>query len=56
MNALTNLIQVLETGANTVQVPEGTRARAQACITRMLDFTAAQKARAYGMTPGMGAA
>ncbi len=56
MNALTNLISVLETGANAITLPEATRAQAQACITRMLDFTAAQKAKPSGMTPGMGAA
>ena len=63
MNALTNLITVLETGANAVTLDETVRAKAQACITRMLDFTAARKsatatppAAASGMTPGMGAA
>ncbi len=59
MNALTNLITVLETGANAVTLDEAVRAPAQACITRMLDFTAARKATpaaASGMTPGMGAA
>jgi quinolinate synthase len=63
MNALTNLITVLETGTNAVTLDETVRAKAQACITRMLDFTAARKAAtattpatASGMTPGMGAA
>jgi quinolinate synthase len=37
-------------------VDEPTRALAERCITRMLDFTAARKSQAFGMTPGIGAA
>jgi quinolinate synthase len=32
------------------------RVQAQRCINRMLDFTAARKQAAGGMTPGIGAA
>jgi quinolinate synthase len=56
MNGLKNLVAALENLAPRIEVEEGIRARAQTCITRMLDFTAAQKRKASGMTPGIGAA
>ncbi len=56
MNGLRNLVQALEAMAPRIEVEEAVRQRAQTCIQRMLDFTAAQKLRASGMTPGMGAA
>ncbi len=46
----------LERGKPEIQVDEATRVKAQACITRMLDFTAARKSAPSGMTPGIGAA
>jgi quinolinate synthase len=56
MNGLKNLVAALENLAPRIEVEEGIRARAQTCITRMLDFTAAQKLKASGMTQGLGAA
>ncbi|MFG6466041.1 quinolinate synthase NadA [Roseateles sp. BYS87W] len=56
MNGLLNLVECLERGAPEIHVDEATRVQAQRCITRMLDFTAARKAQASGMTPGIGAA
>ena len=55
MNGLRNLIACLETGAPSIAVSEPVRLRAQACITRMLDFTAQLKTRA-ALQSGMGAA
>jgi quinolinate synthase len=40
MNGLRNLLHVLETGGNEIQVPLETCHRARVCITRMLDFAA----------------
>jgi quinolinate synthase len=56
MNGLANLVDCLESGAPEIHVDEDVRAKAQRCITRMLDFTAARKAKTSGMTPGIGAA
>ncbi|HEV6967985.1 quinolinate synthase NadA [Roseateles sp.] len=56
MNGLTNLVACLENGRPEIQVEEDIRVKAQRCINRMLDFTAARKAAASGMTPGIGAA
>jgi quinolinate synthase len=56
MNGLTNLVDCLESGQPQIQVDEPVRVKAQACINRMLDFTAARKAAAAGLTPGIGAA
>ena len=56
MNGLANLVDCLESGQPQIHVDEPTRARAERCITRMLDFTAARKSQASGMTPGIGAA
>jgi quinolinate synthase len=56
MNGLLNLVQCLERGTPEIHVDEPTRVKAQRCINRMLDFTAARKAQASGMTPGIGAA
>ncbi|MGI9304546.1 MAG: quinolinate synthase NadA [Gammaproteobacteria bacterium] len=39
MNGLHNLIQVLETGANEIEVPEDVRIRALRSTQRMLEFT-----------------
>jgi len=44
MNGLQNLLHVLETGANEIQVEPALGARAVVCIDRMLDFAAARKA------------
>ena len=55
-NGLLNLVECLERGTPEIQVDEVTRTQAQHCITRMLDFTAARKSQAAGMTPGIGAA
>ncbi len=56
MNGLANLVDCLESGAPEIQVDEAIRVKAERCITRMLDFTAARKSQAAGMTPGIGAA
>jgi quinolinate synthase len=56
MNGLANLVECLEQGQPQIQVEEGIRAKAQGCITRMLDFVAAHKAKAAGMKAGIGAA
>ena len=56
MNGLANLVECLESGEPQIQVDEASRVKAQACITRMLDFTAARKSGPSGMTPGIGAA
>jgi quinolinate synthase len=56
MNGLANLVDCLESGQPEIQVDEAIRMKAQACINRMLDFTAARKKAAAGMTPGIGAA
>jgi len=56
MNGLANLVDCLESGQPEIQVDEAIRVKAQACINRMLDFTAARKKAAAGMTPGIGAA
>jgi quinolinate synthase len=56
MNGLANLVDCLESGQPEIHVEEGIRVKAQRCIERMLDFTAARKAAASGMTPGIGAA
>jgi len=56
MNGLANLVDCLESGSPEIRVDEPVRQQAQACITRMLDFVAARKAVATGMTPGIGAA
>ncbi|MBH9577725.1 quinolinate synthase NadA [Inhella proteolytica] len=55
MNGLRNLISCLESGSPSITVDEPVRQRAQACITRMLDFTAQLKTRA-ALQSGMGAA
>lgn len=56
MNGLANLVDCLESGQPEIHVDEAIRVKAQGCITRMLDFVAARKSRASGMTPGIGAA
>ncbi|MFG6464744.1 quinolinate synthase NadA [Roseateles sp. DXS20W] len=56
MNGLANLVDCLESGQPEIHVDEATRVKAQHCINRMLDFTAARKAQTSGMTPGIGAA
>jgi quinolinate synthase len=56
MNGLANLVDCLESGQPEIHVDEAVRVKAQACITRMLDFVAARKSAAAGMTPGLGAA
>ena len=56
MNGLANLVACLESGQPQIQVDEPIRAKAQGCITRMLDFVAAHKAKAAGMKAGIGAA
>ncbi|WP_374436357.1 quinolinate synthase NadA [Inhella sp.] len=55
MNGLRNLISCLESGSPSIGVDEAVRQRAQACITRMLDFTAQLRTRAP-LQSGMGAA
>lgn len=55
MNGLRNLIQALESNQPQIEIDEPTRAKAQACITRMLDFSAGLKAKSALQT-GMGAA
>jgi quinolinate synthase len=44
MNGLRNLLHVLETGANAIEVDADIRTKAVRCIDRMLDFAAARKA------------
>ncbi len=44
MNGLTNLVQVLENGANEIHVDPETGKKATVCIDRMLDFAAKKKA------------
>ena len=56
MNGLANLVDCLESGQPEIHVDETIRVKAQGCITRMLDFVAARKTAATGMTPGIGAA
>jgi len=58
MNGLQGVVDCLERGLGEIQVEEPVRGQALSCITRMLDFTAALKARAAAgsMTPGIGAA
>jgi quinolinate synthase len=56
MNGLRGLVACLRGGAPRIEVEEAVRLRAKACIERMLDFTAAQKLRASGMSSGLGAA
>ena len=56
MNGLANLVDCLESGQPEIHVDEPIRVEAQRCINRMLDFTAARKKAAAGMTPGIGAA
>ncbi|KQW44612.1 MULTISPECIES: quinolinate synthase NadA [unclassified Roseateles] len=56
MNGLANLVDCLESGQPEIHVDEAIRVKAQGCITRMLDFVAARKSAAGGMTPGIGAA
>jgi quinolinate synthase len=56
MNGLANLVACLESGQPAIQVEETIRVKAQGCITRMLDFVAAQRAQAAGMKAGIGAA
>lgn len=56
MNGLQGVVDCLERGLGEIQVDEPVRGQALSCITRMLDFTAALKARTAGMTPGIGAA
>jgi quinolinate synthase len=56
MNGLANLVDCLQSGQPEIHVDEAIRVKAQRCITRMLDFVAARKTAAAGMTPGIGAA
>ena len=56
MNGLANLVDCLESGEPQIHVDEDIRVKAQGCINRMLDFVAARKTAAAGMTPGIGAA
>jgi quinolinate synthase len=60
MNALQGVIDALTTGSGEITVPEPTRAKAQGCIERMLDFVATHpKAIAkpqQGFVPKLGAA
>lgn len=56
MNGLANLVDCLESGQPQIHVDEAIRVKAQGCINRMLDFVAARKSAAAGMTPGIGAA
>lgn len=44
MNGLRNLVQVLESGNNEIQVDPVVGQKAKVCIDRMLDFAAAKKA------------
>ncbi|MFM2067333.1 MAG: quinolinate synthase NadA [Pseudomonadota bacterium] len=58
MNSLQGLIDCLETGSGAIQVDEPVRREALGCITRMLDFVAAQPSSrpvaAPASTPGAG--
>jgi len=56
MNGLQNLIDCLKTGQGEITVDEPTRVKALGCIARMLDFTAALKAKQSGLVAGIGAA
>jgi quinolinate synthase len=61
MNGLQGIVDCLERGTGEIFVEEPTRAKALSCIERMLDFTAALKAKKAGqaagaMVPGIGAA
>jgi len=56
MNGLQGLVDCLAHGAGEILVDEATRLKALTCITRMLDFTAARRAQAAGLVPGIGAA
>jgi quinolinate synthase len=48
MNGLTNLAAVLETGKNEIYIDPEISRKAKVCITRMLDFAKAEKARTEG--------
>ena len=48
MNALTNLAEVLETGANEVHVDEAVRVKALRTTQRMLDFAASIRQKNHG--------
>jgi quinolinate synthase len=48
MNGLTNLAAVLETGKNEIHIDTEISRKAKLCITRMLDFAKAEKARTEG--------
>ena len=48
MNALTNLAQVLETGANEARVDEAVRVKALRATQRMLDFARAIQQKNHG--------
>ena len=48
MNGLTNLAAVLETGKNEIHIDPEISRKAKVCITRMLDFAKAEKARTEG--------
>ncbi len=56
MNGLANLVDCLESGQPEIHVEESIRVKAQGCINRMLDFVAARKMAASGLTAGLGAA
>ena len=44
MNGLKNLVEVLESGSNAVEVDAEVGRKAKVCIDRMLDFAALKKA------------
>ena len=48
MNGLINLVAVLETGKNEIRIDAEISRKAKRCITRMLDFAKAEKARTEG--------
>jgi quinolinate synthase len=48
MNGLKNLAAVLETGKNEIHIDPEISRKAKLCITRMLDFAKAEKARTEG--------
>ena len=59
MNALQGVVRCLEQGVGEIHVAEPVRGQAQGCITRMLDFVAANPVgagRPGRLTPGIGAA
>jgi quinolinate synthase len=60
MNSLVGVRDCLDRGQGEITLDEDIRARAQGCIQRMLDFTAAQAAgvapSASGFVPKIGAA